>query len=420
MTAAISDPNDVREFRASARSWIAVNLPQSDHVEGLEADDDSSTEVVSRDRQLQRAIFDAGFAGIRYPKRYGGLELTRAHQVAWAEAGAGYQLPTTFNVTHGILGPTLLDCGSERQKARYVPAMLRGEELWVQFLSEPSGGSDLAGLLTRAVREGDTFVVNGSKIWSTGAHLSDYALLLARTNIDVPKHHGLSMLIVSVRQAGLTVVPIRLTTGASNFCQEFFDDVVVPAGNLVGAEDDGWRVATRLLFHERNLVGSNSFNDHVVLSTGREDAVDELVVLARELGLTEDPHARQLLGEALAIGMVMPPTIDRVNALLRTGKLPGPGAAILKVLGSVSVLRRHRIGIEIAGNRAIAWRDGDPGASSGPRWLGARTTTIAGGPNEIQLNQISERVLGLPREPNPDRDVPFREVLSRRRTRGSG
>lgn len=415
MSAASPEPSDVREFRASARSWIVANLPRSDHAQGLEVDDETSTEEVTRDRTLQRAIFDAGFAGIRYPKRYQGLGLTRAHQVAWAEAAAGHLLPATFNVTHGILGPTLLDCGSEEQKTRHLPAMLRGEELWVQFLSEPSAGSDLAGLLTRAVRAGDSFVVNGSKIWSTGAHVSDYALLLARTNVDVPKHRGLSMLIVPIRQPGLTVTPIRLTTGASHFCQEFFDDVVVPARNLVGDEDDGWHVATRLLFHERNLVGANSFHDHVTLLAGSDETEDELVALARELEIADDPRVRQLLGEALAIRMLMAPTIDRVNALLRTGELPGPGAAILKVFASTSAFRRHRIGIEIGGSQVVAWREGGPGASAALRWLGARTTTIAGGSNEIQLNQISERVLGLPREPSPDRDVPFREVLARRR-----
>ena len=410
-----NDQPDVGEFRDRARAWIVANLPRGGRSDGLEVDDATSDDLVDQARLLQRKIFDAGFAGIRYPQRYGGLGLSRAHQVAWAEAGAGYQLPSAFNVTHGILGPTILEFGTEEQKLRHLPAMLRGDELWVQFLSEPSGGSDLAGLLTRARRDGDTFVVNGSKIWSTGAHYSDYALLLARTNVDVPKHQGLSMFIVPIRYPGLTVAPIRLNTGASHFCQEFFDDVVLPAACLVGPEDDGWRVATGLLFHERNLVGGNSFNDHILLSTGQEEGPDDIVVLARELGRETDPRVRQLVGEAIALGALLPPTIDRVNAQLRTGQLPGPGAAILKLVGSTLQLRRHQIGMEIAGSDGVTWKQGERAAGAGLRWLGARTSTISGGSSEIQLNQISERVLGLPREPSPDKGIPFRDVIAQRR-----
>ena len=409
------DSPDVATFRERARAWIATNLPRSEGSDGLEVDDETSHALVVQSRELQRRIFDAGFAGIRYPKRYGGQGLSRAHQVAWAEAGAGYQLPNTFNVTHGILGPTILDFGTEEQKDRHLPAMLRGKELWVQFLSEPSSGSDLAGLLTRAVRDGDTYVVNGSKIWSTGAHHSEYALMLARTNSDLPKHQGLSVFIIPIRQPGLTVSPIRLSSGAAHFCQEYFDDLSVPVANLVGPENDGWRVVTRLLFHERNMVGGNSLNDHITLSTGQEDGPDELVTLARELGLEDDPHARQLVGEALALRAIVPPTIDRVNAELRTGDLPGPGAAILKLVNSTVTLRRQRLAVELAGTCGMAWAAGDAAESVGLRWLTARIATIAGGTSEIQLNQVSERVLGLPREASPDKGLPFRDVLALRR-----
>lgn len=406
--------SDVREFGERARAWITRNVPRGDPVSALDVDDSEAEAVIAEARAVQRRIFDRGFAGIRYPKRYGGQGLTRAHQVAWARAGSGHRLPRTFNVTHGIIGPTLLDFGTDEQKDRYIPAMLRGDHLWVQYLSEPSGGSDLAGLLTRARRDGGVYVVSGSKIWSTGAHLSQFGLLLARTDVDVPKHQGLSMLIVANDAEGLTVAPIRLSTGASHFCQEFFDDVVIPAGGLVGAENGGWTVATRLLSHERNMVGGNSYHDHIVLATGRGEEPDDLVALARDLGVHSDPRVRQLIGEALALNSVIAPTIERINALGRTGGLAGPGSAVLKVLSSTVELRRHRIGVEIAGSAAVAWSE-DATAEVGRRWLAARTRTIAGGSNEIQLNQISERVLGLPREFAPDRDVPFREVLGYRR-----
>ena len=223
----MSEQETPEAFRERARAWVEKNLPRADAQAsgGLAADDEEELRGVAEARALQRKIFDGGFAGIRYPKEYGGQGLTREHQLAWHEATAGYQVPTAFSVTHGILGPTMLDFGTEEQKARHIPAMLDGRELWVQFLSEPSGGSDLAGLLTRADRDGDMFRLNGSKIWSTGAHFSDYTMVLARTNADVPKHAGLSMFMMPIRSPGVTVNPIKLVTGGSHFCQEFFDDV---------------------------------------------------------------------------------------------------------------------------------------------------------------------------------------------------
>ena len=237
------------------RPGSSANLPaRRDGPGGLEVDDEHEARIIAEARQLQKLIFDAGFAGIRFPREYGGQGLTRAHQLAWREAAAGYRLPSAFNVTHGILAPTLLQFGTEEQKARHLPAMLSGAELWVQFLSEPSGGSDLAGLLTRAARDGDAFVLNGSKIWSTGAHFSDYAMVLARTNPDVPKHAGCRCCTCRsaarrdghADQAGRPAGRISARSSSTTWC--------CPAANLIGAENDGWRVATGLLFHERNMV----------------------------------------------------------------------------------------------------------------------------------------------------------------------
>jgi alkylation response protein AidB-like acyl-CoA dehydrogenase len=408
-------------FGARARSWIVSNLPPAGGPSGLEVDDEQEASIIAEARQLQKLIFEAGFAGLRFPREYGGQGLTRAHQLAWREAAAGYRLPSAFNVTHGILAPTLLQFGTPEQKARHLPAMLSGAELWVQFLSEPSSGSDLAGLLTRATRDGDTFVLNGSKIWSTGAHLSDYAMVLARTNPDVPKHSGLSMLYMPIRSPGVTVTPIRLVTGGSHFCQEFFDDVVLPAASLIGEENDGWRVATGLLFHERNMVGGNSLNDHVTATTrgdGEADSGSEIVELARAVGRAGDAQTRQIVGEALVLQALEGPAISRVNALLAAGKLPAQGAAIVKLLSSVSQYRIKEIALEIGGTAAAMNGADDPVGQHAQRWLAARIGTIAGGTSEMQRNAISERVLGLPREAAPDRDIPFSQVLANRRLPG--
>ena len=400
---------------------MASNLPRAEgHGGNLEIDDEEKRRTVAEDKELQQAIFDAGFAGIRYPEQYGGQGLTREHQVAWHEATAGYRVPTTFTVTHGILGPTMLDFGTEEQKARYLPAMLSGQELWVQFLSEPSGGSDLAGLLTRADRDGDVFRLSGSKIWSTGAHFSDYAMVLARTNMDVPKHAGLSMFMMPVRSPGVTVTPIKLITGGSHFCQEFFDDVQLDPGQLIGPENDGWRVASKMLFHERNMLGGNSLNDDESfgIDDASVDSVGELAAVAKAVGRSQDSYTRQLIGEAVILQTLTEPTISRINAQTRTGRLPESAASILRLMAGLQGFRLREIAMEVAGTQGVMHGAEDPAGNLGQRWLAARISTVGGGSQEMQRNGISERVLGLPREATPDRGVPFSEVLASRRERG--
>ena len=370
-------------------------------------------------RELQKAIFEAGFAGIRYPEEYGGQGLTREHQLAWHEATAGYRVPLTFTVTHGILGPTMLDFGTEEQKSRHIAAMLDGRELWVQFLSEPSGGSDLACLLTRADRDGEVFRLNGSKIWSTGAHFSDYTMVLARTNMDVPKHAGLSMFMMPIRSPGVTVTPIKLVTGGSHFCQDFFDDVQLDPSQLIGGENDGWRVASKLLFHERSMLGGNSLNDHA--ATGGEDAsgdsIGELVAVAKAVGRSDDSYTRQLIGEAIILQAFPEALVNRINASLKTGRLPESAASILRLMAGLTSYRLREIAMEVAGTQGVMHGADDPAGAYGQHWLGARISTVGGGSQEMQRYGISECVLGLPREATPDRGVPFSEVLASRRQR---
>jgi alkylation response protein AidB-like acyl-CoA dehydrogenase len=416
----VSQQESPEAFGARARAWAASNLPRSEGRGIMEVDDEEELRIVARARELQKLIFDAGFAGIRYPTEYGGQGLTREHQLAWREATTGYQLPDVFNVTHGILAPTLLQFGTEEQKSEHLPKILSGEELWVQFLSEPSGGSDLAGLLTRADRDGDTFRLNGSKIWSTGAHFSDYCMVLVRTNMEAPKHRGLSMFMMPIRSPGVTVTPIKLVTGGSHFCQEFFDDVILPDSYLIGAENEGWRVASGLLFHERNMVGGNSLNDHVYASGGEDDGdvVGELIAITKAVGRSDDAIARQLVGEAIVLETLSEPTIARVNAQLKAGRMPPPAASIVRLLGGLKGFRLAEIALQLGGTRAVMDGRDDPVGILGQRWLGARTGTIAGGSVEMQRNGISEHVIGLPREATPDRDVPFSQVLANRRQRG--
>jgi alkylation response protein AidB-like acyl-CoA dehydrogenase len=306
--------------------------------------------------------------------------------------------------------------------------MLRGDELWVQFLSEPTGGSDMAGTLTRAARDGDTYVINGSKVWTSAADYSDVGFMLARTNWDVPKHRGLSTFVVPIRTEGLTVLPLRLVTGHTGFCQEFFDDVTIPASNLIGKENDGWTVASRLLVHERNSVGGGSEWHNATLGVtfhgGRGSGAagsSRLTNLARRRGMSSDSLARQLIAEAHVLDTVNRQLGSRVAQATRTGSLPPPAGSLLKLFGSTSGVRASDITMEMAGASAVVWssRSADEdrfvplmgGADSqGVAYLFRQAGSILSGTSEIQRNIISERVLGLPREPAPDRDLPFNEV----------
>ena len=261
----MADPvESVEEFKARAAAWVADHLPRMQPGEGMLEKRRRMTEEdeiadVRHQRALQRTLWEGGFAGICFPEEYGGLGLTFDHQRAFNAVVYGYEMPSLLQVpTFVPCGAVLLDFGTEEQKQRHIPAILRGDEIWMQFLSEPSGGSDVAGALTTAVRDGDEWVLNGSKIWTTGAWAADYGLCLARTNWDVPKHRGLTVFIVPMVASGVELHRIEMIDGTREFCQEFLTDVTVPDSYRVGDVDDGWTVGTRWMFHERNAMGGGS------------------------------------------------------------------------------------------------------------------------------------------------------------------
>jgi alkylation response protein AidB-like acyl-CoA dehydrogenase len=403
------DMEPLDDFRARARRWIDANLPEAD---------DLSIDM----KDIQANLFDGGFAGIAFPKEYGGAGLSFQHQKAFVDevAAAGRRVPngTPWQVSLGMIAPTLLEHASETLKQRHLPRMLRGEETWMQLLSEPRGGSDLAGATTRLTRDGDTYVLNGAKMWSSGAKVCDYGLCLARTDWDQPKHRGLSMVAVPLKGTpGLTIEVTRSVDGQpGNFCQEFFDDVVLPAGNLVGAENQGWTVAQTLLFHERNSTGGVGFG-YGLNATQRTNRqlprnTDRVVDMARARGVTGDPVLRQQLAESFVEYEVARHANDRVMTGLRTGRLVGQWGSVMKLqLGAVGP-RHAKIGLAVSGADGVIWEGDDHlGNNAGETWLASRSMSIAGGTNEIQRNIVSERLMNLPREPASDRDVPFNEVV---------
>jgi alkylation response protein AidB-like acyl-CoA dehydrogenase len=410
-TALGTDLEDVESFQLRARAWLADNMPR------LNPGEDGSIEAVfargdaiwPRARELQRMLYDGGFAGICFPREYGGLGLTRAHQRAFNSECAGYEMPLALNTpTFSICGATVLDMANEEQKQQHLPAIIRGDEVMVQFLSEPRGGSDLAGVTTRATRDGDVFILSGSKIWSSGAYAADYALCLTRTDWDAPKHRGMTMFLLKVHQPGIDIKRIKQVGGNNEFCQEFFDDVVVPASAVVGEVNGGWAVASRQLFHERNAVGGGS----PYVSGGpprRGPSSAALAEVVRATGQADDVYVRELVAEAHAISRIQQQLISRITDGMRTEQLPPPAAAIMRLFGGQAATRIAEINVEILGSHSVV-ADDDAGLEYGRSFLMRQAGSLGGGSTEMARNIISERVLGMPRELAADRDVPFSQV----------
>ena len=401
MTTTAPNPTmpDVDEFRARARAWLAENAERL-----------TSGGVANRmqSREHRIAIYDAGFGGITWPVEYGGLGLTGAHQEAFTEEAANYpDLVVGDLVTAGICAPTLLDFGSEEQKRRYIPHMLRGDEVWTQLLSEPGAGSDLAGLQTKAVLDGDEWVVNGQKVWTSGAMASEFAILIARSNPDVPKHSGLSMFMVDLKAPGVTIRPLKQMTGNDEFNEVFLDDVRLPADYLVGAKDDGWRALLRMLMHERMAIGAGTGGSRM----GR-DMFTTFRDLARARGVDQNEGVRAALLDVYIKEHLLSWLGQRMRDGAARGKEPGPEGSLAKLLNAIVSRASSNAGMAIGGASAQARESSGKGSGVlAAAFLQAPMTAIAGGTSEIQRNTIGERVLGLPKEPQLDRDIPFRDVL---------
>ena len=411
----MSSIEDVESFRIRCRKWIRDNLERLSPEElttawmnGLE--DDELLAAVDHDRTLQRMFFDAGFAGICFPREYGGQGLTPEHQRAFNQELAGYEYPRMFAVPTGSpCAAILLEFGTEEQKRRHIPAILKGEEIWAQFLSEPGGGSDVAGASTTAVRDGDEWILNGSKVWTSRAWVSDWALCLARTNWDVPKHRGLSVFILPIQAQGVDVHRIEELDGARNFCQEFLTDVRVPDTDRIGDVDDGWTVGRRWMFHERMSGNSPYVTFPVGIRRGGVGGTS-LVAPAREAGRLDDPHALDLVGEARTLDLVARELERRLGQAMSSGKMNEHAAAIGRLFSAAAQVRQTTIAFDIGGTASAIWSDED-GATArlGRRYLMRQAPCIGGGTVEIARNVVSERLLGMPREQTYDKAIPFRD-----------
>ncbi len=404
---------DLAGFRDRARAFVRANLGPAGESGAMSLrggrSDEEELAAVARGQEIQRLLADAGLAGICFPREYGGQGLTPEYQAILNEELRGHEYPWHLqSPSIAQCAAVLLEFGTEEQKRGHLPAILRGDEIWMQFLSEPNSGSDLAGAVTTAVREGDEWVLNGSKIWTTGAWWSNWALCLARTNWDVPKHRGLTVFMFPIDLPGIDVHRIELVSGSREFCQEFLTDVRIPDSYRVGEIDGGWSVAVRWLFHER-LGMSSHFATHGGGGHGGDTA--SLLALARAAGRGDDPLARDLVGEAYTLAVTGRALADRLSAAMTTGRVSDQSAAVGRLFHGVASERTNSISFELAGPAGAAWDGQDTDlVDVGTDFLIRQVASIAGGTTEMARNVISERVLGMPREPAPDRQIPFREV----------
>jgi alkylation response protein AidB-like acyl-CoA dehydrogenase len=405
---------DLDAYREAAKAWLAANLERRTPDSALRSAHEITPADVAAGRAQQKHMYDAGYLGITVPVEYGGQGLTDAHQRAFSEESSGYMVPApggiATGVTIGIIVPTLLQHASEDQKRAWIPRMLSGEEIWVQLLSEPGAGSDLAGLFTRATRDGDTWVLNGNKVWSSGALVADYGICLARTDWEVPKHKGLTWFKVPLDDPAVSVRPVREINGSAEFCEEFLDDVTVGNDMVIGPVDGGWAISNTMLGHERG-GGARKHGGSSDTAVEHEFAPD-LVALATARGLADDPAVRQQIARASINDYMQRQLSQRVTQRIASGKGDPSLASLIKLgLGTVQP-QRAQIALDIAGRAGIAWDPGDAaGGAASVNYLNGRIMAIAGGSNQIQRNIISERLLGLPREPSVDGDKPFSAVV---------
>ena len=403
---------DVETFRERAREWLAANAPKRGGSEDLGPQGPShrmgspeERDYVGLAREFQAKLHDAGFAGITVPKEYGGQGLTRAHQSAYTREAVKYAIPAVNGLGFGLFIPTLLAHGTEEQKQHWIPKVLRNEQIFCQLFSEPGAGSDLAGVQSKAERHDGEWIINGQKVWTSGAQIADIGGGPFRTDPDLPKHQGLSFFIVAIKQPGVEVRPIVQITGESHFNEVFFTDARAPDDNVVGGVGEGWRVSVTMLMNERMAIGGGGGGPQ--RRGGGEGAI---VRLARDLGLFEDPEVRDRVIDYFIQQRVLSMLGQRMAENAK-GKPPGPEFSIMKLMGTRVGAKITELAPNLIGAGGAAWEDRD---SPGRRWtqqlLASRSGKIAGGSDEILLNIIGERVLGLPQDPRVDKDVPFKDI----------
>jgi alkylation response protein AidB-like acyl-CoA dehydrogenase len=402
-----NDSAEEAQFRAEVRAWLDKNAPRKEKgAQFVRPGGHREQEELQRAKEWQARKADAGWSCIHWPKQYGGRGGSLMQTIIYHVEEENYSVPRGFfEIGLGMCGPTMMAWAKEEQKQRYLPKMIRGEEVWCQLFSEPAAGSDLAGLRTRAERDGDDWILNGQKVWTSGAHFCDYGIIVARHDVNVPKHKGLTFFFLDMRSPGVEVQRIKQISGDSHFCEVFFKDVRVPDSQRLGNIGQGWQVSLTTLMNERLAVGALPGPN-----------VEELLELARDVRFEDGPAIKNTaVREKIAHWYVQSQgfkhTVNRIMTALSKGQMPGPEASILKVVSATQLQDIGSFGSDLQDMAGVLT---DGGAKMGGVFQYSYLLTpgfrIAGGSDEILRNIIAERVLGMPADIRVDKDVPFNQV----------
>ncbi|HXL12971.1 MAG TPA: acyl-CoA dehydrogenase [Bradyrhizobium sp.] len=403
-------------FRKQARQWIEANAPKELEAElsqsSLGRIKLKSADIVQVAKAWQKKKAEGGWVCLHWPQEYGGRGASPVERVIFQqEEGVYGKLTSPFQIGEGMCGPTLMAYGSEADKRRYLPKLASGEEIWCQLFSEPSAGSDVAGLRTRAERDGDHWVINGQKIWTSGAHYSDYGILITRTDPHVPKHKGLTMFFIDMKAKGVEVKPIKQANGMQDFNEVFFTDLRIPDSQRLGAVGDGWNVSLTTLMNERMSIGSR-------LATGFAELFEFCSNLMTVEGPAMDDRAtRSRLAQWAVKDSGLKYTSYRAISALSKGERPGPENSIGKLVAGVMLQDIATYAMDLQGANGVL-TDPESTEAAGQfqaMLMSSPSMRIAGGTDEILRNIIAERVLGLPADIRVDKDVPFNKIPTKGR-----
>ena len=403
-----NDTPQEAEFRAKCRAWLEVNAElktkKTNSAKNMNIGNKSLLEAAA---VWQKKKYDAGWAMIHWPKEFGGIGATPIERIIWAQEESKFNVPKgVYEIGLGMAGPVMMEYATDEQKERYLPPMAEGKEIWCQLFSEPSAGSDVAGLRSKAVQDGENWIVNGQKVWTSGAHFSDFGILVVRHDPGLEKHKGLTFFFVDMKSPGIEVKPIKQLTGGSSFNEVYFNDVVIPDSQRLGEIGDGWKVAITTLMNERLAVGDADgvdANEAFELAKKHDKDGEQLI---------DNNAVRESIADWYCEASGLKNTKLRTMSALSRGDTPGPEASITKIVSANKLQAIGNFGMDSSDMSGMLMDEKSDFIKFQMAWMGAAGLRIAGGTDEILKNIIAERVLGLPQEARADKGLAFKDIPS--------
>ena len=400
-----NDTPEQAKFRKTCLDWLEKNAKYKD--KSSKGDSFANKDLLKDAKAWQKKKYDAGWAMLHWPKEFGGIGASPIERIIWGNEESKFDVPRgIFEIGLGMCGPVMMQYATDEQKERYLPPMAEGKEIWCQLFSEPSAGSDVAGLRSKAIQDGESWIVNGQKVWTSGAHFSDYGILVVRHDPGLEKHKGLTFFFVDMKSPGIEVKPIKQLTGGSSFNEVYFNDVVIPDSQRLGEIGDGWKVAITTLMNERLAVGDADgvdANEAFELAKKHDKDGEQLI---------DNNAVRESIADWYCEASGLKNTKLRTMSALSRGDTPGPEASITKIVSANKLQAIGNFGMDASDMSGMLMEEDSDFVKFQMAWMGAAGLRIAGGTDEILKNIIAERVLGLPQEARADKGLPFKDIPS--------